>query len=385
MNRIWKGWGKAVVAAATLLCAQTANAQMAGTSNGTAADTTVTNSVSVAYSIAAVAQTPVTSNVTFKVDRKVQVVVTELNTLDTVVVPGATNQVTAFTVLNASNAVIDINLAAALDLATGPRGQTQSFTATNVRIFRDANANNTFDSGTDVDITATPFLDEVEVTTDGNAANGIRTIFIVADIPGAATNTQVEVVSLTGQARQGGVAATQGAVFVNDNATPDDKDAVQNVFADIAGPATGDGARDGRHSDDDAYLVTVTALVVAKTVETISDPINNTTNQKAIPGAVLRYCVLMSNNGAQAATAVTLSDVAPAQVTYVTGSIKSGSGAGMTCAGATTDEDDDTTAGGGDGDGFDASYTIGTTTVAGVIATLPAGHAAALRFNVTVK
>lgn len=385
MNEIWKGLGKAAIAAATLFCAQAASAQTAGTSNGTAANTTVTNSVSVNYKIATVAQTQVTSNVTFKVDRKVNVVVAEVGTTDTQVVPNATNQVTTFTVLNASNAIIDINLTAALDLATGPRGQAQSFTATNVRIFRDANANGTFDSGTDVDITANPFFDEVEVTTDGSATNGLRTVFIVADIP-SATNNQVEVVSLTAQARAGGTASTLGAAFTNDDSTPDDKDVVQNVFADGDGPATDDASRDGKHSDDDAYLVTVTALTVAKTVEVISDPFNGSGgNQKPIPGAVVRYCVLMTNNGVQDATDVALSDVVPAELTYATGTIKSGAGAGMTCAGATTDEDDDATAGGGDGDGFDASYSAGSLTVAGLIGTLPAGHAAAVRFNATVK
>jgi uncharacterized repeat protein (TIGR01451 family) len=384
MNKLWKGLGRAAVAAATLLCAQAASAQTAGTSNGTAADTTVTNSVTVNYKIATVDQTPVTSNVTFKVDRKVNVVVAEVGTTDTQVVPGATNQVTTFTVLNASNAIIDINLAAALDLATGPRGQTQSFTATNVRIFRDANANGTFESGTDVDITANPFFDEVEVTTDGSATNGLRTVFIVADIPGGATNGQVEVVSLTAQARVGGTASTLGAAFTNDSATADDKDVVQNVFADGDGPATDDANRDGKHSDDDAYLVTVTALTVAKTVEVISDPINNTTNQKAIPGAVVRYCVLMTNNGGQAATDVVLSDVVPTELTYVTGSIQSGAGVGMTCAGATTSEDDNATDA-DDTDGFAASFNAGTFTVSGTVTTLPAGQVAAIRFNATVK
>lgn len=384
MINIWKGLGKAAFAAATLLCAQVASAQTAGTSNGTEANTLVTNSVTVNYKIATVDQTPVTSNVTFRVDRKVNVVVAEVGTTDTTVVPGATNQVTTFTVLNASNAIIDINLTAALDLATGPRGQTQSFTATNVRIFRDANANGTFESGTDVDITANPFLDEVEVTADGNATAGLRTIFIVADIPGGATNNQVEVVSLTGEARAGGAAATLGTAFTNDAATADDKDVVQNVFADAAGPATGDATRDGKHSDDDAYLVQVTALVVTKTVETVSDPFGGTTNPKAIPGAVLRYCVRMTNNGGQAATDVVLSDLVPAQTTYATGTLQSGVGNGLACTGATTAEDDDAT-GADDTDGFAASYTSGTTTVAGTVASLAAGQTAAIRFNVTVK
>lgn len=373
MNRIWKGLGKVAVAAATLLCAQQALA------NGTAADTTVSNTVSVDYSISGTPQTQVQSTVTFKVDRKIDVVVAEVGTADTEVVPSATDRVTTFTVTNASNTSLDIALSTLLDLTTGPRGNTANFTATNVRIYLD-NGDGNF---TVADGGAITHLDNVEATVDGNPTAGIRTIFVVADIPAGLNNNDVEVVTLTAGARVNDGAGTLGAVFTDDSGSADNKDTVQNVFADGDGPASDDANRDGKHSDDDAYKVVLTALTVAKSVATISHMIGGdtiTTNPKAIPGAVLEYCVLMTNSGSQAATAVTLSDVVPAQVTYETGTLLSGT----TCVGAATAEDDDN-AGADDTDGFSATYTSGTTTVSGVVATIPAGESRAIKFRVKVK
>lgn len=373
MSRIWKGLGKIAFAAATLFTAQQALA------NGTAADTTVSNTVTVNYSISGTPQTPVPSTVTFKVDRKIDVVVAEIGAADTEVVPSATNQVTSFTVTNASNATIDIALSTLLDLTTGPRANTANFTATNVRIYLD-NGDATFNIGTDTLVT---HLDAVEATIDGNPTAGIRTIFVVADIPAGLNNNDLEVVTLTAGARQNDSAATLGAVFTDDAATPDDKDTVQNVFADGDGPASDDANRDGKHSDDDGYKVVVTALTVTKSVSTINHMIGGdtiTTNPKAIPGALLEYCVLMNNTGGTAATAVTFSDVLPAEVTYEPGTMLSGT----TCVGAATAEDDNATDA-DDSDGFGANYNAGTTTVAGAVTTIAGGTTAAIKFRVKVK
>jgi len=372
MSRIWKGLGKVVIAAATLFTAQQALA------NGTAADTTVSNTVSVDYSISGTPQTQVQSVVTFKVDRKIDVVVAEIGAADTEVVPSATNQVTSFTVTNASNATIDIALSTLLDLTTGPRGNTATFTATNVRIFLD-NGDATFNAGTDTLVT---HLDAVEATIDGNPTAGIRTIFVVADIPAGLVNNDLEVVTLTAGARQNDAAATLGAVFTDDSATPDDKDTVQNVFADGDGPASDDANRDGKHSDDDGYKVVVTALTVTKSVSTINHMIGGdtiTTNPKAIPGAVLEYCLFLENTGAIATTDVIFSDVLPAEVTYETGTLLSGT----TCVGAATSEDDNATDA-DDTTGIGANYN-GTTTVAGTVDSIAAGATAAIKFRVKVK
>ncbi len=61
----------------------------------------------------------------------------------------------------------------------------------------------------------------------------------------------------------------------------------------------GDGtAQDYWHIDDVCFQQdTVPVLLVSKVAQTISDPVNGTTNPKAIPGAVVQYTISVSNQG----------------------------------------------------------------------------------------
>jgi uncharacterized repeat protein (TIGR01451 family) len=239
------------------------------------------------------------------VDRKINLVVAEVGTVTTSVTPGQVNAVTTFTVTNTSNATIDVGLTAAqLAGGTAAHGGTDAFDVTGLSMFVDTNANGTYDAGTDTAIT---YIDEL-------AADAVRTIFLVGTAPLSATNLQVAGVTLTGQAQASGTAGTQGA---NLTATAGANTAgVDTVLADGTGLA-GDIASDGRSSDDDDYTVTAPLMTVFKTSRVISDPINGTTNPKAIPGAVVEYCLIAVNGaGGGTATNVGLSDPLPAQTTY---------------------------------------------------------------------
>jgi len=121
-----------------------------------------------------------------------------------------------------------------------------------------------------------------------------------------------------------------------------------------------------------------TTLDVSKTSSVVSDPVSGTSNPKAIPGATVRYCILVSNTGSSAATSVTATDPIPATLTYVAGSIYSGSD----CASATTAEDDNDT-GSDESDPYGASYASGT--VKASAPTLAAGSSFAIRFDATVN
>ena len=58
-------------------------------------------------------------------------------------------------------------------------------------------------------------------------------------------------------------------------------------------------------------------LTIAKFSRIISDPVNGTTNPKAIPGATIEYCITVANAaGAAIATNVAVLDDLPADVTY---------------------------------------------------------------------
>ena len=119
-------------------------------------------------------------------------------------------------------------------------------------------------------------------------------------------------------------------------------------------------------------------LAFAKTSSIVSDPTNGTTNPKAIPGATMRYCLLVTNNGSGTATGIAINDALPATVAFVPGSLRSGT----SCAGATAVEDDNAS-GADESDPFGASFAGGS--VSAVTATLAPTAAMAIAFTVNVN
>lgn len=129
---------------------------------------------------------------------------------------------------------------------------------------------------------------------------------------------------------------------------------------------------------DISFCRPTTNLVFAKTSSIVSDPTNGTTNPKAIPGAVIRYCLLVTNNGSATATSVAINDAIPATMTYTPASLRSGT----SCAGATTVEDDNA-AGADESDPFGAAFA--GTAVTATTASLAPAAAMAIAFTVTVN
>ena len=121
----------------------------------------------------------------------------------------------------------------------------------------------------------------------------------------------------------------------------------------------------------------VPALVVTKTSTVLSDPVN-TANPKAIPGAALRYCILVSNPGTLAGSNVAATDLLPAGITYTVGSARSGG----TCATATTVEDDDA-AGADESDPYGVSFVTGTLTASAT--SLAPGASFAITFDAVLN
>ena len=235
--------------------------------NGTTAGSSIVNNVTVNYQVGGVGQTAINASNTITVDRKITLTVAEAGTTTTTVAPGQTAAVTTFVVTNTSNDVLDFGLAASQQVGgTGPHGGTDNFDVAASALFVDTNGNGVYDVGTDL---AAAFLDEV-------AADTSRTVFYVANIPAGQANGSVAVVGLTAQAREAGVAGTQGAIVtatVGANTAAED-----TVFGDAAGTVTGDLLYDGRAWGRDDYTVAAAALTVVKTSRPISDPFNGTTN-----------------------------------------------------------------------------------------------------------
>ena len=79
-------------------------------------------------------------------------------------------------------------------------------------------------------------------------------------------------------------------------------------------------------------VISTAALSVAKQSDVVSDPVNLTVQPKAIPGAVIGYCVTISNTWIVAANNVIITDPIPVNQSYVSGSVYVGS----TCLNAAT-------------------------------------------------
>lgn len=129
--------------------------------------------------------------------------------------------------------------------------------------------------------------------------------------------------------------------------------------------------------DDAAFSVDAAVIGVTKTLAVVSDGIN-TANPKAIPGAVLRYCVVIGNTGTATAEVVVATDSLPASLTYVAGSMLSGAG----CADAATAEDDDAS-GSDESDPVGVSWSGGTIIV--VRSSLPPANSFAVTYRAVVN
>jgi uncharacterized repeat protein (TIGR01451 family) len=215
--------------------------------------------------------------------------------------PGQANVVATFIVNNTGNSAQAYQLLAA-NVASGGSlfSNTDNTDVSNLRVFVDANGNGTYESGTD---TAT------SITT--LAADGSVRVFIVADVPASASNAQYANVRLTATAAVNNTPATALTQTVG----ADNPAVVDIVFADAAG--AGDAARDGRHSSDDQYAVQAPSLSIAKVSTVTSDPLNGTTQPKAIPGATVEYAVTLTNSSPVAATGVVITDPIPASTAFL--------------------------------------------------------------------
>jgi uncharacterized repeat protein (TIGR01451 family) len=140
-------------------------------------------------------------------------------------------------------------------------------------------------------------------------------------------------------------------------------------------PADPDGQAISIH--DITFCRPQASLSVTKISSVLSDSVS-ITNPKAIPGAIVRYCILVSNAGSGTATAVIASDPIPADLTFELGTMFSGT----SCGTAATPEDDDA-ADTGETDPFTMS--VAGNTVTGTAATLAPGANMALVFNASVN
>ena len=368
MRNVNKIAGAAGTAAILSLVAPSAYA-----ATGTAAGTIITNTATVNFQVGSVAQTAQTAANAIVIDAKVVLTDVEIGAT-TVVAPGQTGAVATFQVSNQSNEVIDIGLAAAAQSngATTAHGGTASVQAATFTYYVNTDGSTTcsFNAGNATPVT---YLDEV-------AVGATKCVYVQSSIPSTAINGQVAGINLTVTAEQGGSTNSQGSVLTQSGTgviwTPG---TMQTVFADAAGNG-GDVNSDGKYTALADYTVSAPVLTVNKNSLVVSDPVEGSSNPKAIPGAVLKYCIVVTNASTTVASATNLSisDVLPTTVTYKTGTVVlnaavTGSGASATCGAGTAGTDT-------------VNYaSTPAPTVTGSLATLAPGASEGLSFQVTIN
>jgi hypothetical protein len=276
--------------------------------NGTDSGTLISNTASLKYTVNSVDQDDITNDATFLVATRVDFTLSTPDNTATTVTPGGTDYVLTYDITNEGNAPFDFSLSA-LNMTTGGTtisGDIDNSDMASIGIFADTNGNGSYDSGTDLAIT---FLDEVAA--DDTAP--VR-FFIVADAPTTLTDKQIAGIDVTALVKAGGGASSEGSAITATAITDAFNPAiVQVVVANSTDTVT------------DTYLVGSAVISVAKTVTVISDPLCDNgladytvtacTNDasyipKAIPGARVKYTVVVDNDAlaTSSATGLVLTD-----------------------------------------------------------------------------
>lgn len=269
---------------------------------GTAAGTIITSTASMTCTLGGVAQPPLSAASSFTVDRRINMTVTKL--ADATTAPTQTNVALPFLVSNTGNTALRFSLQA-------QSRATNTWTMNNVRVYRDDDNNGLWGAGDTLYADAATFGDV--------ASDATITALIVADAPGGAVNGQSALYDLIASA------VDAGTLTLSAQTAGPNSGGVDTVFADSAGSATGDAARDGRHSGFGVYAVgSATANVVLnKSVQILDQWGGN----QPIPGATLRYTITVSVTGSGTANSVVITDALPANTAFIANSLLLNNGA----------------------------------------------------------
>lgn len=293
----------ALLSGAALLGLVSQNALAAGTASGTS----ITNSATLTYSVAAVVQPAIIGTSTaFLVDEKINLTVAAAATTN--VVPNDTAKVLTYTVTNNANSALDFTLSI-IQPAAGDQ-----FDATACNAYVESGVTAGYQAAQDVAL----FIDEL-------AADATKTVYVVCDIPNTVVNGNVANIDLLATAAgtftgANGIyvitAGAQGAAIA-ETVGADTPGSVDIVFIDVAGTAAGDAIHDKTHSNRGSYSVVTSVLSITKTVTLLCDPVHFTTTPKNIPGSITQWTITISNAVAGAnATLTAITDTLGAMLAH---------------------------------------------------------------------
>ena len=270
---------------------------------GTAAGTTIDNSVSLTFTVDGENQTE-GANATFVVDNKVDLTVSWDQTALVSAVPDKDDAVLKFTITNEGNNTQDF----LLSLGESVDGTTLPYDDSDGNDTDNQNSEGTYafylDDGDDAEEIG---ADDVLITSiEDLTADSSAVIWVTADIPAAAVDFDKIGLLLTVSA-----ADATGTIL---SETTGDKNSDLNgtpmiVFAEAESTVAAADEYDGQFTALAGIDVVTANLETSKTVVVKSDPINNTTNPRAIPGAIVTYTIEVENVGRVAADSVRILDV----------------------------------------------------------------------------
>ena len=253
---------------------------------GVLAGTLIENTATASFNSGAATNSISSNTVTVRVDELLDVAVAGLTSAP--VATGATSALLEYEVTNTGNG------SEAFSITADPATAGNDFDAVVQTIAYDSNGNGTYDAGVDTIIAnggAIPAL----------AADGTLKIFVLASLPGTATDGQSSQVKLTAAALTG--TGTPGTAFAGQGASGGDA---------VVGAS---GATD---SALDAMIASLANVSLVKSA-IVADPFGGS---QPVPGAVITYTLVASVTGTGEAAGLTISDVIPAGTSYEANSLK---------------------------------------------------------------
>lgn len=267
---------------------------------GTPAGIPITNNVTVTFTLGVTPGVAVDSTV-FQVQETINVNLVWQDAANVIVAPGATAQVLTFLLTNTGNGSESFSLA----LDNSP-AVVDDFDPTNGNVYLDNNGNGIFDGAATDPLYVVGFNDPL---LDANAIDS-QIVFVVSDIPAAASSGQVGISELTGSALTAGAAGAP--VGTNLNGLGDGGiDAVVGISQATAN-ATGN------------YEVSAAPIDVSlvKSAQVVNDGSGCTVAPcSPIPGATIRYTVQVNISGVGTVNNLVITDPIPVDTTYSTETI----------------------------------------------------------------
>jgi uncharacterized repeat protein (TIGR01451 family) len=296
-ERPWARWPDLRAARALALAAALLFAPAITRAVGTAAGTSITNTASVTADVGGTSVSASSAANVVVVAEVIDVDVSLLTVGNVLTASPASAQVQSYRVTNTGNGIDRFTLTGDSTLVG------DDFDPVLGSIYLDANGNGLYDAG--VDTLYQPGVNDPLLDANTPAAAD-AVVFVLNDIPAALVSGQLGASRLLAVSNTASGAPGTVALGAGEGGT----DA-------IVGLSGGDDEAQG------IYQVSTVNLAVAKS-HAIADPFGGT---QALPGATITYTLVVTVSGTGTATAVAVSDVIPANTTYVPGSLtRNGSG-----------------------------------------------------------